>query len=62
MPRALVMGAAQDAIVDDVDCDLMASYYNTTSKIIEGSGHDVMLDVKWQQFAEDLAAFVKVQV
>ena len=60
-PAALVMGAAQDSIVDDVDCNLLASYYGTTAKIINGSGHDVMLDVKWQNFAKELAAFAQQQ-
>jgi hypothetical protein len=28
-------------------------------KVIEGSGHDVMLDWKWKEFASELATFVK---
>lgn len=30
-----------------------------TVKMIEGSGHDVMLDWKWQECGSEIVAFVK---
>jgi pimeloyl-ACP methyl ester carboxylesterase len=58
-PPALVLGASQDTVVDQVDCDLLASFYDAKSKMIDGSGHDVMLDEQWRSFAEEIVAFVR---
>ena len=30
-----------------------------TVKVIPGSGHDVMLDWKWEEFAAEIVKFVK---
>lgn len=30
-----------------------------TVKVISGSGHDVMLDWQWRQYASELVTFVK---
>ena len=31
-----------------------------TVKVVPGSGHDVMLDWKWPEYASELVAFVKL--
>jgi esterase/lipase len=58
-PPALVLGATKDTVVDKEDCEILASYYNTHAKMLGPSGHDVMLDIQWQRFADELLNFVK---
>jgi pimeloyl-ACP methyl ester carboxylesterase len=54
---ALVLGAGLDPIVDEVDCQEIAEYVNGPFEVIHDSGHDIMLDVSWQAFADKLLAF-----
>jgi pimeloyl-ACP methyl ester carboxylesterase len=55
----LVMGGNQDTLTDAVGTRVLTEYFGVQAHIVEGSGHDVMLDNEWAQFAERLCTFVK---
>jgi esterase/lipase len=59
VPPTLVLGASEDKIVDAEDCHEVAQCFETQARILEGSGHDVMLDGRWQDFATEIAGFVR---
>lgn len=54
---ALVLGAGRDPIVDRVDVAEAAAYVGARGTVIEESGHDVMLDVSWREYADEVGAF-----
>lgn len=54
-----MLGGDKDTVVDADDCRILASYYGTEAKVLRGSGHDVMLDGKWREYAAELLAFAK---
>ena len=54
----LVRGAKQDALVDEVDCSTVADRFQTQAVVLDGSGHDAMLDSIWQRYAERIRDFV----
>jgi alpha-beta hydrolase superfamily lysophospholipase len=60
VPPALVMGSDADPIVDVNDINASAEHvFADNKKVISGCGHDVMLDWRWEAFADELIGFVK---
>eukprot|EP00897_Mesotaenium_endlicherianum_P007999 jgi/Mesen1/7227/ME000372S06470 len=51
VPPVLVLGAANDFIVDKEGVKETAAYYSTTAVIVPDIAHDVMLDVGWERAA-----------
>jgi pimeloyl-ACP methyl ester carboxylesterase len=56
---AQVLGSTCDPLVDEEDCRQLADFLYTDYEMIEGSGHDVMLDHKWEEYASRIATFAK---
>ncbi len=54
-----VVGGELDAIFPPKIVERTARDYNTSAKIYPGMGHNLMVDVGWEQVAADLCAWVK---
>jgi pimeloyl-ACP methyl ester carboxylesterase len=59
---ALVMGAEQDGIFTPDEVRRTALAYGTEAVLIPGSGHDLMLDVRWEEVAARIDAWVRAAV
>ena len=59
LPPSLVMCGDCDPLADPVDSQSLAHALGTESEVVTGSGHDVMLDNEWRQFADRLCEFIK---
>lgn len=54
----LVVAAEYDNIFSVSDIKRTAKYYAADFEVIKGSGHDVMLDVKWQHTAQTMLGWL----
>lgn len=54
----LVIGGTEDAIFSTPELRLTAAAYEAELTMIEGSGHNVMLDVGWESAAERIDAWL----
>ena len=59
LPPALVMCGDQDKLAFSQDAHELAAGFNAQAEIVQGSGHDAMLDSEWRHFANRLCAFGK---
>ena len=58
-PPAFVLGGREDALVDIDAINETARYLYTSPVIIEGMGHDCMLDTSWLVAAQELLTFAR---
>ena len=54
----LVLGAGEDPIFSASEVVATAEAWGTEAVMIEGIGHDVMLDAGWEQVADQLSDWV----
>ncbi|GFH06517.1 AB hydrolase-1 domain-containing protein, partial [Haematococcus lacustris] len=57
-PPAFVLGGADDKVVDVEAIQELAASYGVEPIILPNMAHDVMLDTRWEQVAERLAAWL----
>ncbi|KAI3699450.1 hypothetical protein L2E82_43775 [Cichorium intybus] len=57
--RVLVMGAADDFIVDAKGLEETASFYGVKPECVEGVAHDMMLDSSWEKGAQLILSWIK---
>ncbi|KAK1423482.1 hypothetical protein QVD17_18785 [Tagetes erecta] len=60
--RVLVMGAADDFIVDAKGLEETGSFYGVQPVCVEGVAHDVMLDSSWKKGAELILSWIQNSV
>ena len=59
--RAFVGGGLEDCVVDAPAIDEAAAYYNVKPVKWPNVAHDVMLDTRWEQIAQDVAAWLETK-
>ncbi|KAI3665544.1 hypothetical protein L6452_44171 [Arctium lappa] len=57
--QVLVMGAADDFIVDAKGLEETGSFYGVRPVCVEGVAHDMMLDSSWEKGAERILSWIK---
>jgi pimeloyl-ACP methyl ester carboxylesterase len=57
--KAFVGGGLEDCVVDAPAIDEAAAYYNVKAVKWPNMAHDVMLDTRWEQVAQDVAAWLE---
>ncbi|MFS8016798.1 putative alpha/beta hydrolase-1 [Helianthus anomalus] len=57
--RVLVMGAADDFIVDAKGLEETASFYGVQPVCVEGVAHDMMLDSSWEKGAQVILSWLQ---
>ncbi|CAH1413512.1 unnamed protein product [Lactuca virosa] len=57
--RLLVMGAADDFIVDEKGLEETGSFYCVEPVCLEGVAHDMMLDCSWEKGAQVMLSWIK---
>ncbi|KAI3502918.1 hypothetical protein L1887_31318 [Cichorium endivia] len=57
--RVLVMGAAEDFIVDAKGLEETASFYGVKPECVSGVAHDMMLDSSWEKGAQLILSWIK---
>ena len=59
MPPVLVLGSANDNVVDREGVLETAAHFGVAPVILEASAHDSMLDTRWQEAATELERFLE---
>jgi hypothetical protein len=62
LPPALVMGAKDDFLVDEIGLEETAAYFGLEQPLIVDSPHDVMLGAKWRNGADALDAWLAASI
>lgn len=55
----LVLGASDDAIIDESDVRSTGRFYGLAPVMIQGIGHDMMLDTRWKEVAEAILHWLR---
>jgi pimeloyl-ACP methyl ester carboxylesterase len=58
----LVLGAGEDALVSPKEVELTARAYQVPCEIFPGMGHDMMLDLGWEDVAECMRRWIENSV
>ncbi len=58
VPKMLVLGAEDDAVVSNKNVEKTAQQYKADMKIIPNIAHDMMLDVNWRDAADVIAQWL----
>eukprot|EP01023_Acetabularia_acetabulum_P018025 TRINITY_DN19101_c0_g1_i1.p1 TRINITY_DN19101_c0_g1~~TRINITY_DN19101_c0_g1_i1.p1 ORF type:complete len:329 (-),score=39.91 TRINITY_DN19101_c0_g1_i1:364-1350(-) len=59
LPPALVLGAAQDKLVDDEGVKETAEWLDVEPIVIDNMSHDCMLDTRWERVAESVLQWLQ---
>lgn len=54
----LVLGAAEDALIDTADVRATARFHGSEAEVLPGLGHDLMLEPRWEAAAGRVAAWL----
>jgi alpha-beta hydrolase superfamily lysophospholipase len=57
----LVLGAVDDNLISPSEVEATARAYGTTAHMVPDTGHDMMLDDRWELVAEDILMWLKEQ-
>jgi pimeloyl-ACP methyl ester carboxylesterase len=60
-PAALVLGAARDALIAPALAESAAQLLGAEYRVLEGLGHALMLDARWERAAEALVGWIEEQ-
>jgi pimeloyl-ACP methyl ester carboxylesterase len=60
-PAALVLGAARDALISPALAESTARLLGADYRLLDGLGHAMMLDARWERAAEALLAWIEEQ-
>ena len=58
----LIMGAEHDGFFTERELRRTAAAYRTQAEMVAGIGHDMMLDLGWQQVADRIDAWIRENV
>jgi pimeloyl-ACP methyl ester carboxylesterase len=60
-PAALVLGAARDALISPALAESTARLLSADYRLLDGLGHALMLDARWERAAEALLGWIEEQ-
>ncbi len=60
-PQAMVLGAARDTLIAPALAESAARLLGAEYRLLEGVGHALMLDARWEHAAEALLAWIEEQ-
>lgn len=59
VPQALVLAAARDALISPAQTESAARLLGAEYRLVDGLGHAMMLDARWERAAEALLAWIE---
>lgn len=60
-PQAMVLGAARDTLITPALAESAARLLGAEYRLLEGLGHALMLDARWERAAEALLGWIEEQ-